>query len=440
MTSRSFSMHDEPEFLAVLDLLRNSDFTYAHLEMNFGNYDELEWPARGDWTASYMMADPRLAAELKWAGISITSLAHNHSFDFGAAGLLSTIRHCREAGLTVAGTGSDLEEAREPAYMETKRGRVALISTSSGNKSYEWAGMPKASLRGRPGVNPLRVSMKYQVDAEAARQLKRIAEALKIGGERKSKDGSEVRINLPGDQSTLNAGVFVPGTEFKVISECNRRDFEGNLRSIDEAMKMADFVMVAHHFNIAEGSRGDVPPNFARIFAKAAIDAGADIYIGHGWHKTLGIEIYKGKPIFYGMGNFFAQSEFIQRVPYDSYESWQHDVDKLPTLNPGVYPLHPGMDSPTWWNSAVISLAYDNNALREIKMYPVEMGRNASADSSIVRSTGNGPHAFTEGRPLKATGENARLVLERLQRLAALYGTRVEIEGEVGIIRLPTGA
>jgi poly-gamma-glutamate synthesis protein (capsule biosynthesis protein) len=38
--------------------------------------------------------------------------------------------------------------------------------------------------------------------------------------------------------------------------------------------------------------------------AHAAIDAGADIVVGHGPHYSLPIEVYRGKPIFYGLGNF----------------------------------------------------------------------------------------------------------------------------------------
>ena len=38
--------------------------------------------------------------------------------------------------------------------------------------------------------------------------------------------------------------------------------------------------------------------------AHAAIDAGADVVIGHGPHYSLPVEIYKGKPIFYGLGSF----------------------------------------------------------------------------------------------------------------------------------------
>ncbi len=435
MIARPFSMHDDPEFLAVCDLLRSADAAYAHLEVNFGDFEDLDWPARGDWTASYMIAEPELAGELAWAGIDMMSLAHNHSFDFGASGIDATIRACRHAGIVPAGTGRDLEEAREPAYFESRKGRMALISVSSGNKGHEWAGLPKATLRGRPGVNPLRVSMDFGIDVEAAAQLGRIVETLGIGS--RATDGS-IRLSLPADQSTSSRARFVPGDAFSIESSLHQGDLAGNLRSIGEAVAMADFVMVAHHFNIAEGKRGDEPPGFARAFARTALDAGADIYIGHGWHKTLGIEIHDGKPIFYGMGNFIAQSEFIRRVPYDSYEAFGHDVERLPTLNPAVEPLHPGMDAAreVWWSSAVVSLAMDGSSVREIRLHPVEMGRNADAEAAMLRPTGRGAHPHTEGRPRMADAENGRKILDRLKRLSEPLGTVIEIEDGVGIIRL----
>ncbi|CAK7260567.1 MULTISPECIES: CapA family protein [unclassified Shinella] len=434
MMSRPFSAYEEPKFRAVLDLLADSDVTYAHLEMNFGTADDLEWAARGDWIASYMIAEPDLAAELKAVGIDLLSLAHNHSFDFGPSGLLATARHCRAAGFACAGTGRDLEEAREPAFLETRKGRVALVSTSSGNKAYEWASHPKAQLRGRPGVNPLRVSMKYEIDRAAAAELERLAGRLGIGGRR---EAGEIVLNFPGDQSTRTAPAFVAGEGFGVFSECHPRDLEGNLRSIGEAAAMADLVMVAHHFNVSEGPRSDNPPRFARQFAHAAIEAGADICIGHGWHKTLGIEIHDGKPIFYGVGNFICQSEFVRRVPYDSYEAWDHDVDRLTTLNAAAHPLHPGLDLAPWWSSAVFELAYDGDVLKEIRLHPVEMGRRTTPDGTVItRRTGKGSHALTEGRPFLADGETGEAVLRRLKSLSEPFGTRIDIEKGIGVIRL----
>nr|WP_318528309.1 CapA family protein [Mesorhizobium sp. ZC-5] len=47
------------------------------------------------------------------------------------------------------------------------------------------------------------------------------------------------------------------------------------------------------------------PPDYQQSFARKMIDAGADAYVGHGPHLPRGIEIYKGRPIFYSLGNFF---------------------------------------------------------------------------------------------------------------------------------------
>jgi poly-gamma-glutamate synthesis protein (capsule biosynthesis protein) len=444
MVTRPFSMHNDARFMGVVELLRNSDVTCAHLEMNIAEFDEVEWPSKAEWLGSFMLADPVIAGDLRWAGIDIMSLAHNHSFDFGASGLMATIRHCRRAGLAVAGTGRDLEEAREPTYVEKPQGRVAMVSVSSGNKPFEWAGLPKATMRGRPGVNPQRLSMKYMIDQEAADQLKAIAEKLDVLRTKRSGvagvgfQEDEFGIIMPGEQSMSGSNAFIAGDRFEILSHCHQRDLEGNMRSIDEARTMADLVIVAHHFNVSEGKRGDHPPKFVRDFAHAAIEAGADIYVGHFFNDTATTEIYKGKPIIYGIGNFFAQSEFIRRVPYDSYEAWGHDVDRLPTLTPAAHPLHPGFDTPsdTWWTSAILGLDIQDQKLVQIELHPVDMGREATKEAELLRTTGRGPHPLTEGRPMLAEADNSARVLERYQRLSAEYGTDVRIEKGVGIVKL----
>ena len=449
MVTRPFAMHDERSFLALRDLMQESDLTYAHLEMNLGDFSNTGWPARGDWFGSYMMADGKIAEDLRWLGIDMMSLANNHSLDLGAKGLMSTRERCEQQGIGHAGTGRDLEEAREPAFVETARGRVALISVSSGNKQDEWAGLPKGTMPGRPGINPLRVDTRYHLDAQSAEELKSVSERLgilRLPGKRVAGTAgrpmapNEFKLAFPGEQGSNAAQVFVEGAEeCRVVTECNVRDLEANIRSVEEGAQMADLVMVAHHFNISETGRGDTPPGFVRDFAHRCIDAGADIFVGHGWHKTLGIEIYKGRPIFYGLGNFFAQSEFIRRVPYDSYETWGHDMDRLNTLTPAVHPLHPGLDnsSETWWSSAVFSVKFEDGVLREVQLHPVELGREPTAEKTITRTTGKGPEVLTEGRPLLATGEAAQRILQRLQRVSEPFGTDIQIENGVGILRIP---
>jgi poly-gamma-glutamate capsule biosynthesis protein CapA/YwtB (metallophosphatase superfamily) len=447
MVTRPFSMHTEGEFQQVRELFTNSDVAYAHLEMNFADSATV-YPARGDWFGSYMLADPRIARDLRWLGVDVMSAANNHSLDFGERGLLATLEACGAAGLAVSGTGQDLDAARAPVFVETPRGRIALVSTTSGNRPHEWAGRPKETMVGRPGINPLRTNWTYVVPGEVAQQLRSAASGLSIlrthencgpGKTGRVLAEDEFQFTLPGGQSASGELVFREGDRFEIITECHRGDLEGNLRSVRSAAAMADLVMVAHHFNISEGPRGDEPPRFVREFAHRAIEAGADIFVGHGWHKTLGIEIYQGKPIFYGLGNFFAQSEFLEHVPYDSYETWGHDVDALSTLTPDLWPLHPGLDGPseTWWSSAIIDVQLTDGRLTGITLHPVELGREVSKEAKITRQTGkSAAHPLTEGRPLVADQNNGALVLERYQRLSAEYGTPIEVDGRVGRLRL----
>ncbi len=43
---------------------------------------------------------------------------------------------------------------------------------------------------------------------------------------------------------------------------------------------------------------------YQKTLAREAIDAGADIVYGHGSHVLQGVDIYKGKPVMYCLGNF----------------------------------------------------------------------------------------------------------------------------------------
>ena len=61
----------------------------------------------------------------------------------------------------------------------------------------------------------------------------------------------------------------------------------------------ADIVVASCHW----GLHKDVLA-YMREIGHAAIDAGADIVIGHGPHYSLPVEVYRGKPIFYGLGSF----------------------------------------------------------------------------------------------------------------------------------------
>jgi len=61
----------------------------------------------------------------------------------------------------------------------------------------------------------------------------------------------------------------------------------------------ADIVVASHHWGLFE----DVLDYQVEI-AHAAIDAGADVVMGHGPHYACAVHMYRGKPIFYGLGSF----------------------------------------------------------------------------------------------------------------------------------------
>ena len=438
MAVRPFSMLTDPDFLAIVKMIRDSDLAYGHLEMNIAAPDELGYAARGSsGGAGYLVADPVIAKDLKWAGIDALSVANNHSFDWGEKGLLATIKNCNRAGIAVAGTGADLEAAREPVYFEKEKGRVSLVSISSGNSAFEWAGLAKANTPGRPGINPIRLRTVYQVDHSTADQLKATGKNLGILSDAAA---AKKEFNItPGASSGSNGYsgfTFRDGDNFAITTENHPGDVAENLKSVEEAKDMANFVMVAQHMSVSEQRRGDSPVAAAVDFARKAIDAGADIYVGHGWHTFLGIEIYKNKPIIYGVGNFFWQSQFITRVPADEYESYGYDMDGLVGLRPAVGALHPegGID---WAWSAVYKFKFENGKIAEIKLHPVEMGYDFTIEKPIPnRQIGTGAHPYLDGSPRLAHGVAAQKILGRAQKLCALRGTKLEIADGVGTIKI----
>jgi len=86
---------------------------------------------------------------------------------------------------------------------------------------------------------------------------------------------------------------------------------------------------------------------YERSIAKAAIDAGADVVIGHHAHILRGIEIYHGKPIYHGLGNFVTVTKALSTAQTDSPErlAWALRREKLFGFKPDptmpTYPFHP---------------------------------------------------------------------------------------------------
>ena len=118
------SVYKEPESTRLFDLIRGADAAFTNLETLFHDY---EAPPAHESGGTWMRTDPPIIKELVWAGFDLVSRANNHAGDFAPLAAQITSKYVREAGLVEAGVGNSLSEAREARFLETARGRIALI-------------------------------------------------------------------------------------------------------------------------------------------------------------------------------------------------------------------------------------------------------------------------------------------------------------------------
>ncbi len=423
MITRRLSVFREPQFVSLVELFRQADVGYTNLEMLMHEYEHSPGMAGGTFTAS----DPRNIEDLQWAGINIVSTANNHSYDYGEGGVAENLKNLRSAGLVHAGTGSNLSEARAPAYLDTAKGRVALISASSTFHEAGRALDQRPDLKGRPGLNGVRFSLTNTVDRPAFDQLKRISRELGFeaanAAQRRFRPAGAVKENTDTEMAFLD-GRFAVGEEFKRTSRPNRRDMEENLKWVRDARRMADWVFVAFHCHESGATRDD-PPEFLLTFARACIDAGADGFFGHGPHVTRGIEVYQGKPIFYSLGNFVFQNETVRWQPSYNYESVKLNHDATPAdfydaRSDGDTRGFPG--SSIFWESVVARCEYKNKNLSEITLHPIDLG--------------HGRPRSQRGRPVLASGNLVKKTLDRMDRLSRPFGVGVAVRNGVGTLRM----
>src|SRR5207247_8885136 len=142
---------------------------------------------------TYMGAPAWVLDELKWAGFRLFAIANNHSFDFGTEGLLSNLRHMEQAGVVYAGAGENLARARAPGYLDTKKGRVALIACASTFSIFSPAGPQRPDMKGRPGLNPLRFKTTYIVDPVTLSTLRSLARTGSQGEPANGRQQDELR-------------------------------------------------------------------------------------------------------------------------------------------------------------------------------------------------------------------------------------------------------
>lgn len=287
---------DEPEpdrfFDGARAVLRDADLVVGHVETPYtlrGSEQSGDVPAEA--------ADPAKLASLARAGFHAVSLAGNHVYDQGEAGVADTIAALRAQGIAPFGAGPDLAAARAPAVVERGGLWVGFLSYNCVGPRLSWAGP------GKGGCAYVEVMSHYE------------PEGANPGGPPRA-----FSFALPATVEAMQADIVA-------------------LRA------QVDVLVVALHKGLVH-----TPASLAmyeRPLARAAIEAGADIVVGHHPHIARGIEFYKGRPIYHGLGNFVTVTRAlnVEGNDHPARKAWAERRRKLFGFTPDpampCYPFHP---------------------------------------------------------------------------------------------------
>jgi poly-gamma-glutamate synthesis protein (capsule biosynthesis protein) len=405
---------DDPAFFSgVVPLFKSADVGFANQEGSIFDLESFPGSPAAENGGGIPQSPFAVARDLKGIGITMVSKANNHATDWGTEGLVVTQQSLTAAGIAFAGSGMSEAEARAPAYLDTPKGKIALVATASTFTQMSVAGAPRTRrghiTHARPGISALHVK---EIELRPADQIATLRGIL-YGGPVKSLGDS--------DQVDLGDQIFRASDKRGETWAMNKDDEAVIINSVRDARKNASFVLFAIHAHetggpVADPGRGSLvdrtdeapapndprPADFEPVLFHEAIDAGADAVVRTGPHLLNGIEIYKGKPIFYSLGSLF----------FDFQGKRSYTVPTGQTLN---FPDE-------WFETVVPVTTYKGGRVSEIKLYPMVI---ESSDTP----TGGAPHP--------ADPEQARHILERLKTMSAVFGTQITIEHNIGVIRQP---
>jgi len=242
-------------FVRITDTLRRADVLFGNLECCFHE------PADGhSLEHEGFHAPPASARALVIAGYRAVGVANN--VNYGAEAIRASLGELERLGIPCTGAGVDRRAARAPAIVTHEGLRVGFLQRTS----VYWATGHEAT-DDSPGVAVLTGRTAYEPMLQAR------------------------RAGLPPANR--------PGLPPAIITWADARslaEFTGELRAL---RSQADIVVASHHWGLFEEIL-----DYQVEIAHAAIDAGADVVMGHGPHDACAVEVYRGKPIFYGLGSF----------------------------------------------------------------------------------------------------------------------------------------
>lgn len=314
---------EEPEtiFRHVAPVLRSADITFANCEQM---YSDKGCPSPVHATYS----DPKNIPALTYAGIHVVSLANNHTLDWGVDGLMDTLARLREAGFLCVGAGKNMAEARQPVVVERKGNRIGFLAYGCiGPDGYE-------AEAGKPGYAPVRAWTIYQkVD-------------------------------------------YQPGTPPRIVTIPYKDDLAAMEEDIRKLKAQVEVVVVSYHWGLHFVPR--TIPGYCFDIAHAAVDAGADLVLGGHPHILKGLEVYKGKVIFYSLGNFALElgpgagaADYVERVARKFIEHY----GVVPDPEYPTYPFHPEAKA-----TLIVKAVIEGGQIKRVSYIPCYVNRRAEPE------------------------------------------------------------
>ncbi len=342
MLARPQAATDDPELKKVLEAIRAGDVAIGNQE---GPALDLTALPRGTFGMfGGLVAQPGMPADYRAMGFDLMSVANNHSTDWGGDGLLRALKLLDEAGVAHAGGGASMTEARRAGFAQTPKGRVGLVATASTFKANARAGDAGPLAPDQSGISTLRTRTLNLVTAEQFAAIRRLATEL----------ASPLKPAPPADakEVVFDDQIYRVADKPGLAYQMDLIDHTALLKAVHDGKAQADLLVFhIHAHETPTGVDDDTPqpPDFLVKLFHDAVDAGADVVMGGGPHALRGVEIYRGKPIFYGLGLFFFKPQLMGAAESGA-RAWPDDG--YPP-QPDPRPNNPPAGTTACWRSAI---------------------------------------------------------------------------------------
>ncbi|HEX4683774.1 MAG TPA: CapA family protein [Gemmatimonadaceae bacterium] len=404
-----------PQFDEVLKVVRGTDFVLANQEGPAFHTATKKFAVNE--TGAMFPEDTTAPWDIRNMGVKMVTVANNHGMDYGADALFEDLRLLEAAGLAYAGAGANLREARAATLFATPKGRVTVVATAGTFKPNFVAADGRGALAERAGISTVRTTEFQQVTAPEMKALVQL-KAMRAPG---SVTQASADAPPPEQLSVLDQVYRLgdkPGLSFRI----NEFDLKDIMQAVHTAKQNSDFTIFTIHAHQSETGEDDTNPRPADYLVQlfhSVVDAGADVVAGHGNHLIRGIEIYRGKPIFYGLASFAFSGQPAGTSVGGEPRLLSEPGPSGPPSDQSIRRLGNGVTL-TMWESIFATTRWKGGQLEEIRVYPIDL-----------TAAGNKP----KGVPAFASPDVGRKILNELKRDSEQFGTHVEIEGNVAVIR-----